>query len=160
MPQSLGRVYLHLIFSTKGRAPLLDDAIRPSLHSYMAVVLRNVDCPVELINSVSDHVHILFELGRTLTYSQAVEEVKRPHQSGSRRRIRSIDRSLGRQATARFPFPLRASAKCASTSRTSRCITASDHFKTSSAASSNGIVLHTTNGTFGIEAPFQGFANR
>ena len=77
MPQSLARVHQHLIFSTKGRTPVLDGAVRNSLHNYMAVVLRNLDCPAELINSVEDHVHILFELGRTVTYSKAVEEVKK-----------------------------------------------------------------------------------
>jgi REP element-mobilizing transposase RayT len=30
-----------------------------------------------LINSVEDHLHILFELARTVTVSEAVEEVKK-----------------------------------------------------------------------------------
>ena len=42
----------------------------------MAVVLRNFSCPAILINSIEDHVHILFELARTASISQAVEEVK------------------------------------------------------------------------------------
>jgi len=76
MPQSLARLHIHLIFSTKHRRPLLDDDVREPLHAYMAAVLRNVGCPAELINSVEDHVHILFQLCRTMTVSQAVEEVK------------------------------------------------------------------------------------
>ena len=43
----------------------------------MAVVLQNFGCPATLINSVEDHVHILFELGRTVAVSAAVEEVKK-----------------------------------------------------------------------------------
>jgi len=43
----------------------------------MAVVLQNFSCPPELINSVEDHVHILFDLGRTVAVSSAVEEVKK-----------------------------------------------------------------------------------
>jgi len=77
MSQSLARLHVHLIFSTKHRAPLLHDAVRDSLHRYMAVVLQNLDCPPALINSVDDHVHILFELGRTVAISTAVEEVKK-----------------------------------------------------------------------------------
>ena len=76
MPQSLARVHIHLIFSTKNRQRLLSDSIRQPLHNYMAVVLRNFNCPATLINSVEDHVHILFELARTVSISQAVEEVK------------------------------------------------------------------------------------
>ena len=76
MPQSLARLHVHLVFSTKHREPLITDAVRPSLHAYMATVLRNSGCPAVLINSMPDHVHILFELGRTVTVSSSVEEVK------------------------------------------------------------------------------------
>ncbi len=77
MPQSLSRLHIHLIFSTKNRQPVLRDAVRDSLHRYMATVLQNLGCPPVLINSVEDHVHILFELGRTVAVSEAVEEVKK-----------------------------------------------------------------------------------
>jgi putative transposase len=76
MPQSLARLYVHLIFSTKHREPLLTDAVRDSLHAYMAKVLQNFGCFPTLVNSVEDHVHILFELARTVSVSQTVEEVK------------------------------------------------------------------------------------
>lgn len=77
MPQSLARLHIHLVFSTKNRAPLIHAAVRDSLHRYMATVLQNFGCPPVLINSVADHVHILFELGRTVSVSHAVEEVKK-----------------------------------------------------------------------------------
>jgi len=77
MPQSLARLHLHLIFSTKNREPVLLDSVRDSMHRYMATVLQNFGCPPVLINSVADHVHILFELGRTVAVSEAVEEVKK-----------------------------------------------------------------------------------
>jgi putative transposase len=77
MPQSLAKIYLHLIFSTKGRAPTINDRIRDPLHRYMATVLRNFGCRTNLINSIEDHVHVLFELGRTVTVSKAVEDVKK-----------------------------------------------------------------------------------
>lgn len=77
MPQSLARLHVHLIFSTKHRAPLLPDSARDALHRYMAVVLTNLTCPPVLINSVEDHAHILFELARTVPLSSAVEDVKK-----------------------------------------------------------------------------------
>jgi putative transposase len=42
----------------------------------MATVLDGFGCPRVLINSVDDHVHVLFELGRTVAISSVVEEVK------------------------------------------------------------------------------------
>jgi REP element-mobilizing transposase RayT len=77
MPQSLARLYIHLIYSTKHRERLITDAVRIPLHAYMATVLKNFGCAPVLINSVEDHVHILFELSRTVSVSQAVEEVKK-----------------------------------------------------------------------------------
>lgn len=77
MPQSLARLHLHLIFSTKNREPFISDDIRKDLHAYMAKVLQNRRCPSLIINSMNDHVHLLFDLARTVTVSQAVEEVKK-----------------------------------------------------------------------------------
>jgi putative transposase len=77
MPQSLARLHIHLIFSTKNRERIIHDQVRDSLHAYMATVLQNLGCPPVLINSVEDHVHILFELARTVAVSSAVEDVKK-----------------------------------------------------------------------------------
>ena len=76
MPQSLANVQVHLIFSTKGRERWITEEVRPGLHAYIAEVLQNLDCHVTLINSVEDHVHLLFDLGRKVSVSKAVEEVK------------------------------------------------------------------------------------
>lgn len=77
MPQSLSRLHVHVIFSTKNREPRITDAVRHDLHRYMAAVLRNMDCPPVIINSVADHAHILIELGRTVAISKVVEEAKK-----------------------------------------------------------------------------------
>ncbi|HEX2878940.1 MAG TPA: IS200/IS605 family transposase [Polyangiaceae bacterium] len=76
MSHSLVRLPVHLVFSTKNRAPLLGDHVRDALHRYMSGVLSKLDCPPVLINSVEDHVHILFNLGRSIALSKAVEDLK------------------------------------------------------------------------------------
>ncbi len=43
----------------------------------MASVLQAIGCTPVVIGSVADHVHILFDLGRSLTVIKAVEEVKK-----------------------------------------------------------------------------------
>ena len=77
MPQSLARLHVHLVFSTKNREPIITDSVRGSLHAYMATVLQNLGCHPVLINSIEDHIHLLFELARTVSVSQAVEDVKK-----------------------------------------------------------------------------------
>ena len=76
MPQSLARVLVHLVFSTKNRAPLLVPEIRSELHPYLAVVLNNDGCLSLQVGGVEDHVHLLFALSRIRTLAQVVENVK------------------------------------------------------------------------------------
>jgi REP element-mobilizing transposase RayT len=59
MPQSLSRIYLHIVFSTKGREPWLRGSdLRKALHAYVAATMKQLDCiPVE-IGGVEDHLHI------------------------------------------------------------------------------------------------------
>ena len=78
MPQSLARVVVHAVFSTKNRVPCLRDAeLRRRLHAYMAGVLQDIACEPILINGVEDHVHILCNLARTIPISQLIEDAKR-----------------------------------------------------------------------------------
>lgn len=76
MPQSLASLPVHLVFSTKNRAPVLSDPMRVELHRYASAVLKNLSCRAMLINTVDDHIHLLFELGRTIAVSEVVEKVK------------------------------------------------------------------------------------
>ena len=77
MGQSLAKNLLHLVFSTKQRAPVLTDAIRPELHRYQSGILGDLDCPALAINSVADHVHILFSLSKNRALADVIMEVKR-----------------------------------------------------------------------------------
>jgi REP element-mobilizing transposase RayT len=77
MAQSLAKNILHLIFSTKNRQPLLSHEIRPQLHSYMGGILRQWESPAILMNSVADHIHILFCLSKNEALKKVVEEVKK-----------------------------------------------------------------------------------
>jgi putative transposase len=76
MPQSLSRVLIHLVFSTKNREPFIAPEVRPRLHGYIVGILNQMKCPSIQTGGVGDHVHILYALGRTTTQAQIVEEVK------------------------------------------------------------------------------------
>jgi putative transposase len=77
MAQSLAKLYVHLIFSTKNRQPNLADDIRPDLHDYFGGILRDLACPAIEVNTEPDHAHILLLLARTATLSEVVANVKR-----------------------------------------------------------------------------------
>jgi REP element-mobilizing transposase RayT len=77
MPQSLANILIHVIWSTKGRLPLISDDVRAGLHGYMAGVLKNLESPALIINSVTDHVHILCQLSKNVATCKLLEEVKK-----------------------------------------------------------------------------------
>ena len=151
MPQSLARLHLHLIFSTKHREQIISDRIRDSLHAYMATVLQNMGCPTVLINSVEDHVHILFELARTVAVSSAVESVKKLLQNGSKRKDRNSLDSHGRRGMVYLLFPNPTSLPSANTSQGSANIIEVNHFRKNTGRFWNGIGSLSMNGMYGIE---------
>jgi len=76
MPQSLSFLLIHIVFSTKDRAPLLNPEIRPKLHSYLATVTRNAGCECYRVGGIADHVHLAIRLSRTKTIAELIEELK------------------------------------------------------------------------------------
>lgn len=76
MPQSLARVLVHLVFSTKHRAAVLSTDVRSELYPYLGGVLRNIGCTTIQVGGVEDHVHLLFGISRTMTIAQVVEKLK------------------------------------------------------------------------------------
>jgi REP element-mobilizing transposase RayT len=76
MSQSLAFLLVHVIFSTKDRAPLLTAEIREELYPYLATVVRNAECECFRVGGVADHVHIALRLSRTVTMARLIQELK------------------------------------------------------------------------------------
>jgi putative transposase len=87
MSQSLANIVVHLVFSTKHRRPLLRDSERGQLHAYVTGVLNYLDSPLIEVNSVRDHVHILFAQSKNHAPAKLVEQVK----AAASRWIKTID---------------------------------------------------------------------
>jgi len=78
MPQSLSKIWTHLIFSTKERYPFLsDETIRHDMHSYLAKILKANNCATLVVGGVSDHVHSLFVLSKNHSIASIVWAIKR-----------------------------------------------------------------------------------
>jgi putative transposase len=78
MPQSLAKILVHTVFSTKERRPFLcDDRLRQELHRYLGGILPNADCQPIIVGGVEDHAHLLCALSRSCQPSSMVKEVKR-----------------------------------------------------------------------------------
>ena len=78
MSQSLSKILVHTIFSTKDRRPVLrDKPLRDELHSYVGGILVKQNCQPIIVGGVEDHVHILSVLSRICEAAEMVKEVKR-----------------------------------------------------------------------------------
>ena len=77
MPQSLARILIHVVYSTKHRKPWLhDEGVRHELHAYMTKTLQSLDCPPSACDGVEDHIHFLCQLSRKIKVMDLIEEVK------------------------------------------------------------------------------------
>ena len=77
MPQSLSKVIIHIIFSTKDREPWLDRDVRPRMHAYIATICRDLNGDALRVGGVADHLHIVTTLPRTLSLAAMVETLKK-----------------------------------------------------------------------------------
>jgi REP element-mobilizing transposase RayT len=77
MPQSLSKVLVHLVFSTKNREAWLGENLRPEVHRYLGGVASHQGCDPLCVGGVADHVHLLCVLSRTMTQADLVMELKR-----------------------------------------------------------------------------------
>jgi REP element-mobilizing transposase RayT len=67
---------IHVIFSTKDRAPFIDPAIEKKVYQHLTSQLLAQGCPVKRINGIPDHIHILFRLNPLKSLADVVKQIK------------------------------------------------------------------------------------
>ncbi len=77
MPQSLSKVILQIVFSTKNREPWLEPDVRPRMHAYLATVCRDLGAELVRVGGGADHVHIVTTLPRTVSQAEFIEQMKK-----------------------------------------------------------------------------------
>jgi putative transposase len=78
MPQSLSRIWLHIVFSTKERRAFLQNAdIRNEMFKMLGHYAKENGCQPARVGGWIDHVHILCGLARTVTVADLIEALKR-----------------------------------------------------------------------------------
>ena len=76
MAQSLSKIIVHVVFSTKNRQPILSAAMRKDLFAYIVGILNSLDCITLTINGTEDHVHVLVIIAKTISLSKMIQEMK------------------------------------------------------------------------------------
>ena len=74
----MGRIemYVHMVWATWRRTPLIQPAIEPRLYGAMRAKCLQLDCPAVAAGGIADHVHLLAKLHPTVTVARLAGEVK------------------------------------------------------------------------------------
>ena len=76
MSQSLSKIYIHAIFSTKNREPILHDTWRSELFGIVGGAAKQTGCQSLIVGGTTDHLHALFVLPRSTCVSDALRGIK------------------------------------------------------------------------------------
>lgn len=77
MSQSLTKIYVHLIFSTKERFPFIITEWKNNLHAYIVgIIKKQTDSSFCAVGGTSNHIHVLFCLPKNKALSEVVQMIK------------------------------------------------------------------------------------
>lgn len=76
-PNTYTKLYVHAVFSPKGRQSLLTDSIREKVHKYIYGIIKEQNCFPVAINGPKDHIHILFGFPPSISISDIIRDIKR-----------------------------------------------------------------------------------
>ncbi len=76
MADTYSQIYIHVIFSTKGRTKIIHSSFREELFKYISgIIKRKAQAPLA-INGTSDHIHIFVGLKPEKSISDLVRDIK------------------------------------------------------------------------------------
>lgn len=76
MSHSLNKIWIHAIWATKERKPLINPAIEKKVHTLLQEQLGEMGCSVKIINGMPEHVHCLFLLNSQKSISEVIKQAK------------------------------------------------------------------------------------
>ncbi|MBX2910107.1 MAG: IS200/IS605 family transposase [Chitinophagales bacterium] len=76
MPHSFNKIWIHAIWATKEREPLIYPHVETNIHQYLSEQLRELGCPVRIINGMPDHIHCLFLLNPQKSIAEIIKQIK------------------------------------------------------------------------------------
>lgn len=70
------RIWVHAVFATKHRAPLLSEGIRAALCEHLHENARRKQLFLDCVNGYHEHLHCLFQLAKTRSVSETIQLLK------------------------------------------------------------------------------------
>lgn len=76
MSHSYNKIWIHAIWATKERMPLVNSKIEQKLYNFVSDQLREQGCLVRIINGMPDHIHCLFLLNPQKSIAEVIKQIK------------------------------------------------------------------------------------
>ncbi len=76
MSHSFNKIWIHAIWATKERSPMITTSIESKLYSFIHQQFNELRCPVRIINGMPDHIHCLFLLNPQKSISDVIKQIK------------------------------------------------------------------------------------
>lgn len=76
MSHSFNKIWIHAIWATKERMPLIHSKVENQIHQFIAGQLTELGCTVSIINGMLDHMHCLFLLPPQKSISEVMKQIK------------------------------------------------------------------------------------
>lgn len=76
MANTYTQIYLHIVFSVKGRENLIQKKWKEELHKYICGIVNGKKQKVYAIGGMSDHIHILVSILPNIAISDLVRDIK------------------------------------------------------------------------------------
>ena len=76
MADTYTQLYIHIVFSVKGRNALIPKQHKEELHKYITGIITNKKHKLIQINSMPDHIHILIGMNPDAALSGLVKDIK------------------------------------------------------------------------------------
>jgi putative transposase len=86
---------VHIVFATKGRAPMIGNAWLDDLHAYLGGIARNLGAVPLAVGGVADHIHLLVSLKSTHCVADLVREIKKGSTAWARDKYHAFEWQVG-----------------------------------------------------------------
>ena len=76
MRRNYNRAYLHFIWATWDRLPLISPEVRDQVYPAILSEFEKMHCRVEALGGLADHVHLVVHFGSTPSFAEFMKAVK------------------------------------------------------------------------------------
>lgn len=76
MSHSFYNVWLHTVFTTKNRQPLITADLEEVLFPFLYDEFSEMGCKLKIVNGLEDHIHCLFMLDAESSFARVMKQIK------------------------------------------------------------------------------------